>query len=184
MPALSSLPSATPRAGKPSIARRLLTGLLLPLSLLAACEVAPPFEGVGRPAPPGAPPGTCWDAVIIPARIETVTEQVMVSPAVKTVDGRVLQPAVFATETRQEITQPREERFFEIPCPQVQTQEYLSSLQRALAARGLYRGAITGTLSAETRAAIRAYQTPLGIDSPSLSLKAARELGLSAILLD
>lgn len=163
-------------------ARRILLAFTLAAGL-AACTTAPPFEGVGRPAPPGAPPGTCWDAVIIPARVETITEQVMVSPPVKSTDGRLLEPAVFASETRQEILRPREERFFEIPCPSVQTPDYLASLQRALAARDLYTGPITGSLTPETRAAIRRYQAPLGIDSPTLSLEAARGLGLSAIVL-
>ncbi|OIQ27126.1 MAG: peptidoglycan-binding protein [Alphaproteobacteria bacterium MedPE-SWcel] len=146
-----------------------------------ACTGQPPFERVGRAAPPGAPPGTCWDTVIIPARVETVTEQVMIAPPVKSTDGRVLEPAVFASETRQEITRPREESYFETPCPEAMTPEYIASLQRALAARGAYGGAITGILDPDTRAAIRAYQRPLGIDSSTLSLRAARDLGLSAV---
>ncbi len=142
---------------------------------------APPFEGVGRAAPPGAPKGTCWDVTIIPARVVTVTEQVMVAPAVKTTDGRVLEPAKFTSETRQEITRQREESYFQTPCPHALSPDYIASLQRALAARGSYAGAITGTLDRETAAAIRAYQAPLGIDSATLSLRAARDLGLSAI---
>ncbi len=181
MPALPPLPSAAPQAGAPLTAYGRVIPLVCALLFSAACDGAPPFEGVGRAAPPGAPAGTCWDTVIIPARVETVTEHVMISPPIKSTDGRVLEPAVFATESRQEITRPREESFFEIPCPQIQTPEYIASLQRALAARNVYSGPITGTLTTETRAAIRSYQRPLGIDSATLSLKAARDLGLSAI---
>ncbi|TNJ48651.1 peptidoglycan-binding protein [Phaeobacter sp. B1627] len=161
-----------------SLARLLV--IALPL-LTLACTGQPPFERVGRAAPPGAPPGTCWDTIIIPARVETVTEQVMIAPPVKSTDGQVLEPAVFASETRQQITRPREESYFETPCPEAMTAEYIASLQRALAARGAYGGAITGLLGADTRAAIRAYQLPLGIDSTTLSLRAARDLGLSAV---
>jgi len=160
---------------------RLAGGILMAALSLGACVPPVPFERVGRPAPPGAPPGTCWDTVIIPARVETVTEQVMVSPALDAVDGAGTQPAVFATETRQEITRPRKESYFETPCPDAMTPEYVSSLQRALAARGLYEGRITATLDAKTRAAVRRYQTDIGIDSASLSLRAARSLGLSAV---
>ncbi|KUP93197.1 peptidoglycan-binding domain-containing protein [Tritonibacter horizontis] len=165
----------------PQVRLRALGPSLALLSLLAGCVPPPPFAGVGRTAPPGAPPGTCWDTVIVPARVETVTDQVMVAPAVKATDGRVLEPAKFTSETRQEITRPREETYFQTPCPHALSPDYIASLQRALAARGTYSGAITGALSAETRAAIRAYQTPLGIDSDTLSLRAARSLGLSAV---
>ncbi|WP_368484121.1 peptidoglycan-binding protein [Phaeobacter sp. HF9A] len=154
---------------------------LVLLSLFPACTETAPFAQVGRPAPPGAPPGTCWDLTIIPARITTVTEQVMVTPPVKSTDGRVLEPAVFASETRQQIETPRHESYFETPCPDKLTPEYISSLQRALSARGYEAGPVTGSMTRATRAAIRAYQAPLGIDSASLSLQAARALGLSAV---
>jgi len=154
---------------------------VLLLLTLNACVAAAPFEGVGRSAPPGAPAGTCWDSVIIPARIETVTEQVLVSPEVTSPDGTVLAPATFSSHSRQQITRPREETYFETPCPEVMTPEYIASLQRALAARDLYSGLITATLNADTRAAIRSYQAGFGIDSATLSLRAARSLGLSAV---
>nr|WP_254658828.1 peptidoglycan-binding domain-containing protein [Ruegeria sp. TM1040] len=188
-PAASGLRSASRSAFSPigsplpsALRRHAL--LWVAAALLAGCMTPAPFERVGRPAPPGAPPGTCWEPVIIPARIETITEQVMVSPAEAGTDGNAGKPAVFATETRQVITRPREETYFQTPCPEELTPEYISSLQRALAARGLYVGDITGRLDVDTRAAVRAYQQSLDIQSDTLSLQAARSLGLSAVALD
>ena len=96
---------------------RRLAPIAISVGLLAGCMAPAPFERVGRSAPPGAPPGTCWESVIIPARIETITEQVMISEAETSADGTITKPAVFATETRQEITRPREESYFQTLCP-------------------------------------------------------------------
>lgn len=149
-------------------------------AVLSACTPPAP-SAVGRKAPPGAHPDTCWSTVIEPARIETISEQIEVTAAVRDSDGRVVQPATYATETRQEIVSPRQERFFQTPCPVELTPTYVASLQRALKVRDLYAGPITGTLDAATGTAIRAYQLPLGIDSADLSLDAARKLGLSVL---
>lgn len=105
----------------------------------------------------------------------------MVHPPVADPQGKVIQPAVFATETRQNIVSPREERFFETLCPDDISPEYVASLQRALAARGVYTGPITGLWNRPTAEAVHRFQTPLGIDSSTLSLDAARRLGLTAV---
>ncbi|MCJ8332849.1 MAG: peptidoglycan-binding protein [Epibacterium sp.] len=147
---------------------------------LVACAPVPPAL-IGQKAPPGAHSGTCWSTVILPARIETRSEQVEVSPARYDADGRMVAPATYTTETRQGIVTPRQERFFQTPCPEELVPVYVASLQRALTARNLYTGPISGTLDAATGAAIRAYQQPLGIDSADLSLDAARKLGLSVL---
>ena len=60
-------------------------------------------------APPGAAPGTCWSRNVTPAVIETVTHQVMMQPAEVLADSTVLRPALFKTETLQEIVTPRRE---------------------------------------------------------------------------
>ena len=57
----------------------------------------------------------------------------------------------------------------------------MSSVQRALSVRGLYRGPITGQMDSPTRAAIRKFQKPQGLDSGILSTAAARKLGLIAM---
>lgn len=156
---------------------------------LAACQptLTPPhlrepevLESRAK-APPGAPEGTCWGKDVTPAVIETVTEQIMLQPAEVTTDGRVINPAIYKTETRQAIVKERRETWFEVPCEAALTPEFIASVQRALEARGLYRGRITGQMDSRTRSAIRAYQKPQGLDSGILSLAAARKLGLVAV---
>ncbi len=132
-------------------------------------------------APPGAEPGSCWGKDVTPAIIETVTEQIMLQPAEVHSDGSIKQPALYKSETRQMIVRERKEIWFETPCDAELTPEFIASVQRALAARGLYRGAINGEMDARTRRAVRAFQAPQGLDSGILSLAAARKLGLVAI---
>lgn len=158
------------------------------LFALGACQAALP-NGAGEPnvtrlfqaAPPGAAPGTCWGKTETPAVIETVTEQVLVQPAEVLSDGSIVTPPIYRTETRQKIVRERRETWFETPCDDVLTVEFVQSLQRALAARGLYSGTPTGEMDARTRHAVRRYQAPEGLDSGILSLAAARRLGLIAI---
>ena len=128
--------------------------------------------------PPGADPESCWGRDVTPAQIETVTEQVMIQPAVITTTGAVLEPAVYKTETQQRITRKRQEIWFETPCPEVLTREFVASLQRALQVRGLYSVFVSGEMDRATRRAIRRYQMQQGLDSSLLSLAAARRLGL------
>lgn len=154
---------------------------------LAACQTmlpGPERHSLGAEAPPGAPPGTCWGKKDTPAVIETVTEQVQLSPAETGATGRVLRPATYATVTRQAILQERVTTWFETPCADVLTPEFIASVQRALAARNLYTGQITARLDARTRIAIARYQAPLGLDSDTLSLDSARRLGLVATPID
>ena len=67
---------------------------------------------------------------------------------------------------------------FQTPCPPLLTVDLVASLQRALAARGLYDGPVNATMDAPTQEALRTYQATLGIWSPTLSMEAARKLGL------
>lgn len=134
-------------------------------------------------APPGAEPGTCWDRDDTPAVVETVTEQVVLAPARLNEDGTVAKPAAYKTETRQKIVKPRQETWFETPCPDAFTPEFTASLQRALKARGHYRGPVTGEMNRATLIAVRAYQKPQGLDSATLSLAAARQMGLAEVAL-
>ena len=111
-------------------------------------------------APPNAKPGTCWGQDATPATVETVTEQILLQPAEIDSAGRQIQPAVYKTETRQQIVKERQEVWFETPCDNIRTPEFVASLHRALKARKLYRGAITGQFDNRTRRAIRRYQKP------------------------
>ena len=164
-------------------------------SLLGACQsvtVKPPsqtplagevvrLKGDGPPPPS---PGECWASSVSPAVIETVTEQVLVSEEVRDASGAVIQPATFRTRTQQRMVQDREEIWFRAPCPDLQTVQFIASLQRALKARGLYVLPITGEMNPETAEAVRRFQAERGLDSPVLSLAAARELGLAATSLE
>lgn len=156
---------------------------VLALALLANCTAqtgayqAPQFG----PAPPGASDGTCWGRLETPAVIETVTEQVLAQPAVLGADGQLLRPASYRTETRQNIVKERSQRWFETPCPVQMTPEFVESVQRALAVRGLYDGPVSGQMDARTQAAVRQLQQAKGLDSGMLSLETARALGLVAV---
>ena len=96
-------------------------------------------------------------------------------------DGSVLQPATYRTETRQQIVRPRSTAWTETPCPAQMTPEFIASVQRALAARGYFSGITTGRMDGPTLAAIRLYQADLGIAASTLTLDAARKLGLIAV---
>ena len=170
--------------------RALIFGAAL---VLSGCESAPlvpesPLRadfstGVvdlkGRPGPPKGPEGACWQDEIRPAVIISVTQQVLVSPEKRDGAGNVT-PAVYASETKQEMEVERGTIWFRAPCPEVLDEEFIATLQRALKARGLYLAPLTGKLDKKTRDALHRYQRDHGLDSDKLSLAAARELGLLA----
>jgi len=125
---------------------------------------------------------TCFARTTTPALIETVTHQVMVQPAIVRGDGTVESPAAFRTVTRQEILRERREVEFETPCTAILTPQLVASLQRALLARGYYRGTINGRIDGRTSAAIERYQIAQGdVPTPTLTLRTARSLGLVAL---
>ncbi len=132
-------------------------------------------------APPGAAPGSCWGKNVTPAIIQTVTHQVLMQPTQVLADGTVTHPAIYKTETLQDIIRERRETWFLVPCAEAMTPEFIASVQRALTARGMYQGSISGEMNPGTRAAVRRFQKPQGLDSGILSLAAARKLGLVVI---
>ncbi|MFN3823004.1 MAG: peptidoglycan-binding domain-containing protein [Pseudorhodobacter sp.] len=158
---------------------------------LGACQTTPLPPGAAQnlyielipkrgDTPPTSPPDACWATDTVPAVIETVTQQIRAEPERRAPDGRLIQPAVFRTETRQRIVSDRREVWFQTPCADEQSVEFIASLQRALKARGFYLAPVTGALDSATAEAIRRYQGPLGLDSPVLALTTARALGISA----
>ncbi|KZX96939.1 MULTISPECIES: peptidoglycan-binding domain-containing protein [unclassified Sulfitobacter] len=163
--------------------------LLLLVAGIAGCETATPATPRPEPGvleatrngPASAAEGSCWGRTVSPAVIETVTEQVEVTPAKMNADGSIAKPPVYKTETRQEIVRARVDNWFETPCPDVLTSEFNSTLQRALQARGFYAGPITGEMDRATRLAVRRYQAKQGPNSEVLSLTTARALGLVAV---
>ncbi|MEL7262910.1 MAG: peptidoglycan-binding domain-containing protein, partial [Pseudomonadota bacterium] len=90
-------------------------------------------------------------------------------------------PPIYKTEAQQIVVQPRRENWFEIPCAAVLTPDFIASLQRALQARGYYNGPATGEIDLRTRQAIHRYQRSEGFDNPTLTVAAARKLGLIAV---
>lgn len=145
-----------------------------------AAAAVPDFASARIAPPPGVSPDSCWVRDVAPAEIETITRQIEVAPARHAEDGTQISPARFRTETAQAITRERQELVFETPCPDALTQELIATLQRALEARGLYRGAITGVMDVDTRLAVRRYQNAGGLPSGLLSIRSARALGLLA----
>lgn len=160
---------------------------LLGAAFLAACLQGPTVSETGTIvgnglAPAGAPPGTCWGKIPTPAVVETVTEQFLVTPAKINTDGTIANLPVYRAESRQQIVTPRTDRWFEIPCPPAFTVEFVSTLQRALQARGQYTGPVSGNMDDATRRAVLAVQTAAGLPSDVLSIETARDLGIVAIL--
>lgn len=172
--------------------RSMIRALVSLAGLFAVAACAPPQPlGVARFAEPalgdttpdipeGADPEACYGHDEIPAVVETITEQVMVQPPRLASDGSVLAPGVYRSVTRQRIVREREDIWFETPCPDEMTPEFVAALQRALQVRGYYQGEITGQVNAATRQAVRAFQHEEGLNSPVLSIAAAKRLGLVA----
>ena len=155
--------------------------------LIAGCAERAPVSRFAEPelvamqedvTPPEAKPGICHSRDNTPAQIETVTEQIQVAPPELAEDGRVLTPAIYNTVTSQRIIQDRTRVWFETPCPQTLTPDFIIALQRALGVRGFYPGAPTGLLDEPTQRAIRKFQAGLGLNSNVLSTAAAKRLGL------
>jgi hypothetical protein len=155
--------------------------------MLTACQpqadvmpIRPPVAPLAqeiRTTPPPVGPGACWHSEVQPAVFETVTEQVISRAEQRDAAGVVVAPAVIRTEQRQRELRARRDIWFAVPCV-AQDAGFAATLQRALKARGVYGGAITGAADAATRDALRRYQRALGLDSDVLSLAAARMLGI------
>lgn len=168
---------------------RAALGLSIVLMLLAGCMDSyatrsdqSPIGPLERPPVVDSAIGTCFARDTTPAIIETVTEQVMVQPAVVRTDGSVQSPAAFRTVTRQRILRERREVEFETPCNEIMTPQFVASVQRALVARGYYRGAITGVIDPRTIAAIERFQVAQNdVHTGVLTLQTARALGLVAL---
>jgi hypothetical protein len=128
-------------------------------------------------APEGAAAGTCWARDRTPRVVETVTEEVRLDPeAALARNGDV----TTTFQTRHALSGGGEALSFETPCADQMTADLTASLQRALAARRIYRGPVTGALDTPTRRAIRAWQKAQGLDSAILAMVTARDLGLIA----
>lgn len=157
---------------------------------LAACSdqtvsanlVASDFREVHDAPPAGADPAACWSKATAPAQIATVTHKVLLQPAEIGPNGKVISPPVYRTEAQPKVIAPRQQTWFETPCPPAYTPEFIASIQRALQARGHYRGPITSAMDKRTKAAIRRFQREQALNSAVLSTASARMLGLVAVV--
>ena len=157
-------------------------GMILTAAVLAACTPVAPGSEADAPAFVRAPDdGHCYAAEPIPAVYEQVPGQVQVIQAEIAPDGTVIRPPIYRNATVPKLVRERSETRFKAPCPDQITPSFISSLQRALLARGYYSGEVTGSWTGGTRAALRRYQAERGLDSEQVSLDTARELGLSAV---
>ncbi|MGH1367544.1 MAG: peptidoglycan-binding domain-containing protein [Maritimibacter sp.] len=131
--------------------------------------------------PADARPGACYGKDVTPAVIEQITHQKLIKKPEIAPNGNILAPAQYETITENRIVEGREDIFFETPCPPRWTPDFIASVQRALALRGLFEGAPSGVLDDATRRAIRTFQLQEGLNSTILSIESARKLGLVEI---
>lgn len=167
--------------------------LIVIASTLAACgSTGVPVEHIAAKeidvslydAPQDTRSGSCWARDETPATIQTTTQRILVTPAEVNADGVEIEPAVYRSETRQEIVQQRDEIWFETPCSESIGEDFVLNLQRALKVRGYYAGPINGVMDAATRSSIREYQQAQGLNSSILSLEAAQQFGLQNYILN
>ncbi|MDV7272196.1 peptidoglycan-binding domain-containing protein [Thioclava sp. A2] len=162
---------------------------LIGVPLVAGCMAAgPPMPEVEiRPtlaqelgdAPPAGAPGCYHSVEIRPAKFGTVKRAVEVREAViDPASGKVLEPALYEERDFSAVVDAGETLSFETMCVKELTPEFVATVQRALKARGLYRGTDSGVMDGATRSAVRAYQKPRGLDADVLSRRAAMEMGL------
>jgi len=185
------LKAVTPLMNLPFSDARLPAVLVLCAGLLGCVPQAPEVRRTAEPGliptleatPADAPPGSCWGKQqVAPPQTATVTETVLVQPAQLTSTGEVLTPPIYRREPRQQVVKPARYMWFETPCAEAMTPEFIATVQRALQARMLYSGPISGEMNQRTRSAIRRFQEPQGLASGVLSLMAARQLGLAPAL--
>ncbi|HEY0275789.1 MAG TPA: peptidoglycan-binding domain-containing protein [Paenirhodobacter sp.] len=69
-------------------------------------------------------------------------------------------------------------RWFSALCHDDLTSDMTTMLQRALAARGIYTATPNGRYDTRTEAAVLAYQSARDLPSPTLSTRAAQQMGL------
>ncbi|SHI91196.1 hypothetical protein SAMN04488012_103292 [Palleronia salina] len=165
--------------------RSLLTPLALCLGL-SACGaggvgvsrfIEPALEATGSQRIATERPRACHSRDDTPAVIETITQQTALPPR-RRPDGTLEDGPLYRTQTSQRIVSDRKEIWFETPCREEWTPEFILSVQRALIVRDLLEGPPSGEIDAPTRAAIRRFQAKQGIDSDTLSVAAGKRLGL------
>ena len=138
----------------------------------AACDA--PSSGSKRstldPIPtfssrPDTPNGACWHQLPGETVTETKEELVETRPAQFDAAGNEIAPAVFGKRQVETETALGNGAWFRKICTPTLSPEFISSLERALAARGYFKGRVTGTLSNRLKTAIQLYQSDAGLDT-------------------
>ena len=145
---------------------------------LIGCNVASEDE-ISR-----KPDNQCYFNKVTPAEISSRVETRLAKVEARDNNGNLISPAEYETKRTQIITKPRLVKKIDAVCPEDLTTEFVSSLQRAFRARGLFAGVVNGTLDLATRRAIRDFQTVRGIESATLAKATAQELGLVSLDLE
>jgi hypothetical protein len=115
--------------------------------------------------------------VDVPGTYQNVTVETLVSPA----DARrVPMPEQRGTINRQVVETGERYEWVPVVCENTQSGvDSVTAAQRALAAKGLYRGPIDGIVGSQTTHAIREYQRQQGLPgNGNLTLETKRRLGL------
>jgi hypothetical protein len=115
--------------------------------------------------------------VVVPATYQNVTVQTLVSPAA---ERRSLMPEQTSTVNRQVLENAERYEWVPVVCESTPSGVVsVTAAQRALAAKGLYRGPIDGVVGSRTTAAIREYQRLNRLPgNGTLTIETARHLGL------
>ena len=134
--------------------------------------------------PPNSQPGVCWGHEPAPEVTTITTQTIMVEKAIYDAQGREITPAIYRKVRAPQVINDGTGRWFERVCDTLATPIFIETLQRALFVRGYFSGDVTGMMDAPTLRAVRKYQREQGLNSDTLSLSAAQQLGLIAIELD
>ncbi|RED13178.1 peptidoglycan-binding domain-containing protein [Pontivivens insulae] len=113
--------------------------------------------------------------VVVPAVTRDV-ERTVIATAERI--ERTPVPATFRTVEDQVEVLPASSEWVTVLCDTAQTATVVRALQRGLAERGYYNGAVDGIIGNRTMRAVRAYQLDLGYDTPAITLIGLQNLGI------
>ncbi len=149
----------------------------------------------------GRPTGDVFCMTATPPRYRTITKRVMVTPATT---KKVVIPAVYKTVKVRKMIQPPQEKRISIPeeyqtitrrekvsdghmewrpvlCQVNMTSAKIREIQKALKAKGFYRGPIDGVVGSQTITAMRAFQKAKGLTSTRFfTIETITALGVSS----
>jgi len=112
--------------------------------------------------------------ITIPATYKTVQVTKLVTP--ERTEKKVI-PATYKTVSKQVQVSPQSVKWMPVLCKSSMTVETISKIQRALTSAG-FNTAVTGSLDASTKAAVRAYQQKNGLTVSGLSIDTLKRLGV------